>query len=77
MRQKLPLDSVTLNLTVPYPPQENSVAKMSNRIIVNDANDMIKGANYPKSFWVPAMKTLINIRNSTRSKAIATASTNG
>lgn len=49
---ELTLDSVESNVTVSYTPQYNGLAETINRIIVNDANTMIKLVNCPKSFEV-------------------------
>lgn len=39
---------VESNLTVLYMPQQDSVAETSNKIIINDANGIIKRTNCPK-----------------------------
>lgn len=74
--QQLALEEVESNLRAPYTLQEDGVAEMSNRIIINNANAMMRTVNCSKLFRVKKMETTVYIRNGTTSKAIAMASTN-
>lgn len=72
---ELVLDSIKSNLMGLYMPQQGWIAEMSNRIIVNNKNTIIKWENCPKFFWVPAMEMTVYCQNRRTSKAIATVST--
>lgn len=71
------MESVELNLTAPYTPQQDGVMEASNKIIINNANIMIKLGKCPKSFWIPTMETVVYIWSSTRSKTIVMTYANG
>lgn len=68
---ELASEDIKSNLTGLYTPQQDGVVKTSNRIIVNNANAMIKCVNCPKSFGFPVIETAVYIRNYTTSRAIA------
>lgn len=70
---QLALEEVHSNITTPYTLKQDGVAEMSNGIIVNDANAMMKCLNCPKFFWVTEMKYAVYCRVCTMSKAIPRA----
>lgn len=72
---ELGLEGVELNLTALNLTQEDGVTETSNRIIINNSNAIIKWVNSPKILWAPAMETAVYCRTRTRSKGIATATT--
>lgn len=64
------LEDIESNLTAPFTFQQVGIIEISNRIIIIDASAMAKWSNCPKSFSVPAMETLLYIRNCILLKAI-------
>lgn len=62
---ELALKDIELNLPALYTPEQDGIAKTSNRINANNTNTFIKWMNSSKSFWVPAMETAVYISNRT------------
>lgn len=50
-------------LTVPHSPQQNNVAEIKNRTLVEAARCMLSHAKLPKMFWADAVATTAYIQN--------------
>ncbi|KAM1331831.1 hypothetical protein ACFX2I_044275 [Malus domestica] len=57
-------------LIVAYSPQQNGIAKMKNRTIVEMAKSMMHGKNMPYKFWGEAVNTLVYLLNRCPTKAL-------
>lgn len=62
---------IQYHLTVPYTPQQNSIAERMNRTLLEKARAMIHGAELNKEFWGEAILTATHLLNLTPSKAIS------
>lgn len=62
---------ITYHLTVPYTPQQNSVAERMNRTITEKARAMIHGAELDKRFWGEAVLTAAYLINISPTKALS------
>lgn len=62
---------IQYHLTVPYTPQQNSVAERMNRSLTEKARSMIHNANLNKNLWGEAILTATYLINITPTKAIA------
>lgn len=61
---------ITYHLTVPYTPQQNSVAERMNRTLTEKARAMVHSAGLNKRFWGEAVLTATYLVNVIPSKAI-------
>lgn len=61
---------ITYHLTVPYTPQQNSVAERMNRTLTEKARSMIHSSGLNKRFWGEAVLTATYLTNLIPSKAI-------
>ena len=57
-------------LTMPYTPQQNSVAEQKNRAGVEMACKMLKGKGFPTTFWALAVEIAVYILNCSFTKAL-------
>lgn len=62
---------IQYHLTVPYTPQQNSIAERMNRTLLEKARAMIHGAELSKEFWGEAILTATHLLNMIPSKAIS------
>lgn len=67
----LTFDRLESNLTTPYMSQQDSIAEMSNKIIISNVYAIIKWTGYPESFLIPPMETAVYNRNRFTSKVIS------
>lgn len=72
---KLALSSLELNLTALYTPQQEGIAQMSKRIIINIAIAITKWTGCSNLFSVPGIETVVYSRNRSKLRALWTAST--
>jgi transposase InsO family protein len=63
---------ITYHLTVPYTPQQNSVAERMNRTLTEKARAIVHSAGLNKRFWGEAVLTAAYLVNRSPSKAIKT-----
>lgn len=56
---------IKMSLTVPYTPQQNPVAKISNRTTTEKAWALLKQASLPAEFWAEAVITAVYLENIT------------
>lgn len=66
---------ISYHLTVPYTPQQNSVAERMNRTLTEKARSMINSANLQKCFWGEAILTATYLLNISPTKALTTNKT--
>lgn len=66
---------ITFHLTVPYTPQQNSVAERMNRTITEMARALVIAAELPKTFWGEAVLTAVYLINRSPTKALKTNKT--
>jgi GAG-pre-integrase domain/Integrase core domain len=50
-------------LTAPYSPQQNGVAEMKNRTILDMVRSMLKSKKTPKEFWAKVVQCVIYVQN--------------
>jgi transposase InsO family protein len=75
MREFCKQKGITYHLTVPYTPQQNSVAECMNRTLTEKARAMVHSAGLNKRFWGEAVLTAAYLVNRSPSKAIKTDKT--
>ena len=56
--------------TPPYTPQHNGVAERRNRTLLDMVRSMMGKADFPKSFWVYSLETVVYILNRVPSKSV-------
>ena len=61
---------IALQLTIPYTPQQNGVAKRRNRTLLDMVRSMMAQANLPISFWGDALLTAAYVLNRVPSKSV-------
>ncbi|KYF37980.1 hypothetical protein SMIM3I_02226 [Streptococcus mitis] len=62
---------ISRQLTIPRTPQQNSVAKMRNRMLLDMVRSMITQENIPISHWKDALLIVTYVLNQVPSKTIA------
>ncbi|CAL2238709.1 unnamed protein product [Prunus armeniaca] len=60
-------------LTVPYTPEQNGVAKRRNRTLLDMVRSLMAQANLPISFWGEAILTAVYILNQVPSQSVTSA----
>lgn len=56
--------------TVPYTPEQNSVAERANRSTIEKARTLLSEANLPKKYWAEAVGTVVYLKNRSPTKAL-------
>ena len=56
-------DGIKRELSIPYNPQQNGVAKRKNRSIIEVLNFMIHDQDIPMHLWEEAVKTIVYVHN--------------
>lgn len=56
--------------TVPYTPEQNSVAERSHRTIIEKARTLLSEAKLPKQYWAEAVNTVVYLKNRSPTKAV-------
>jgi transposase InsO family protein len=67
LKQYLKKEGITRQFTVPYTPQQNSVAERKNRSLVEMAKCMLLDADVHNRFWREAVCTAAYLQNRLRS----------
>ena len=62
-------NGIALELTVPYTPEQNGVAKCSNRRILDKGRTLLKDINAPDFLWADAFATAVYAINRTVSSS--------
>ena len=57
-------------LTVPKTPQQNGVAELTNRTLLETIRSMLADSEFPKQFWAEALSTATYLRNRSPTKAV-------
>ncbi|GJZ41728.1 zinc finger, CCHC-type containing protein [Tanacetum coccineum] len=57
------IQSLILQRTAPYTPQQNGVAERKNRVLQDMINAMLVSANLPKNLWGEALLTACHVSN--------------
>ena len=63
-------NGVHRQLTAPYTPEQNGVAKRKNRTVVEMARSLMNAASLSKRFWAEAVATAVYILNISPTKAV-------
>jgi len=63
-------EGIKRELTTPYTPQQNGIAKRKNRSIVEAAKAMIHDQNQPMHLWSKASKTIVFVQNKSPHKIL-------
>lgn len=56
--------------TVPYTPEQNSVAERANRTIIEKARTLLSEAKLSKKYWAEAVNTVVYLKNRSPTKAL-------
>jgi transposase InsO family protein len=63
-------NGIVAQYSTPDEPQQNGIAEMHNRTLMDMVHSMISYSNLPLSLWMEALKTTIHILNRVPSKSV-------